>query len=101
LFLDTWPYNAHSTAREALWAGVPVLTMTGRSFASRGASSLLHGLDMDELVTQNQDAYRARAFELVSQSERLTALRTHLTASRNRSVFSAQRLFGAETVRGA
>jgi len=92
LFLDTWPYNAHSTARDALWAGVPVLTITGRSFASRGASSLLHGLNMGELVTQNFDDYRARALQLISQREKLVALRAQLTASRDRSVFSARRL---------
>jgi len=52
LFLDTLPYNAHTTASDALWAGLPVLTCMGESFASRVAASLLSALDMPELITQ-------------------------------------------------
>jgi predicted O-linked N-acetylglucosamine transferase (SPINDLY family) len=83
LFLDTWPYNAHSTARDALWAGVPVLTCAGRSFASRVAASLLATLGLDELVTPNLEAYAARALELVCRPDRLVRARADLAAARD------------------
>src|SRR5262249_56089950 len=50
LFLDTFPYNAHTTAQDALWAGLPVLTCQGRAFASRVAASLLHAIGLPELI---------------------------------------------------
>jgi len=59
LFIDTLPYNAHTTASDALWAGLPVLTCQGESFAGRVASSLLNAVDLPELVTTNLDDYEA------------------------------------------
>jgi protein O-GlcNAc transferase len=92
LFLDTYPYNGHSSARDALWAGVPVLTCAGRSFASRVAGSLLHGLGMRELVASDLEDYVARGLELTDRS-RLAALRAHLATARERSaVFDMTRL---------
>ncbi|NBQ88364.1 MAG: tetratricopeptide repeat protein, partial [Betaproteobacteria bacterium] len=62
LFLDTFPYNAHTTASEALWMGLPLLTLRGRSFASRVASSLLHAVELPQLVTTTLEDYEALAW---------------------------------------
>jgi len=78
LFLDTLPYGAHATARDALWAGLPVLTCLGESFASRVAGSLLLALNLPELVTENLVDYQARAIELARDREQLAALRSRL-----------------------
>lgn len=75
LFLDTTPYNAGTTASDALWMGIPVLTQIGRSFASRMAASLLLNSDLSELVTESPDDYEAVAIELASNSESLTELK--------------------------
>src|SRR4029077_8975589 len=66
LFLDTLPYNAHSTAIDALWAGLPVLTCTGHSFAGRVATSLLDALGMSELITNSLQDYEELALRLAS-----------------------------------
>ena len=60
LFLDTLPYNAHATASDALWVGVPVLTVAGASFPGRVATSLLHAVGMADLVAPSLAAYEAR-----------------------------------------
>lgn len=78
LFLDTLPYNAHTTASDALWAGLPVLTCAGETFASRVAASLLHAIALPELVTSTQAAFEALAIELAHQPERLLAVRQKL-----------------------
>lgn len=82
LFLDTLPYNAHTTANEALWLGLPVLTCPGRSFASRVAASLLHALGIPELIAPDLAAYERTALELARVPERLRRLRTRLAAAR-------------------
>lgn len=82
LFLDTLPINAHTTASEALWAGLPVLTCAGEAFASRVAGSLLHAVGLPELVTDNLDQYEALALELAREPSRLTDLRQRLSANR-------------------
>jgi protein O-GlcNAc transferase len=64
LFLDTLPYNAHTTASDALWAGLPVLACLGNSFAGRVAASLNHAVGLPELVTQSLDEYEALALQL-------------------------------------
>lgn len=78
LFLDTLPCNAHTTASDALWAGLPVLTCAGQSFASRVAASLLHAVGLPELVTQTQEAFEARAIALARDLGALDALRSRL-----------------------
>ena len=83
LFLDTLPYNAHVTASDALWAGLPLLTCAGNSFSGRVAASLLGALDLPELVTQNLQEYEAAALQLAKEPERLQQLRDRL--GRNRS----------------
>jgi protein O-GlcNAc transferase len=85
LFLDTFPYNAHTTASEALWMGLPVLTVAGESFASRVASSLLCALGVSELVTRNVAEYESRALELARDPARLAALRARILAARESS----------------
>jgi protein O-GlcNAc transferase len=67
LFLDTIPYNAHTTASDALWAGLPVLTCAGRSFASRVAGSLLHAVGLPELVCGDLLEYERLAFKLARE----------------------------------
>lgn len=69
LFLDTTPFNAGTTARDVLWCGLPVLTIQGKSFAGRMASSLLKAIGMDDLVTQDLDGYKAIAIRLAQNEE--------------------------------
>ncbi|NBS46676.1 MAG: hypothetical protein EBS99_06535 [Betaproteobacteria bacterium] len=78
LFLDTFPYNAHTTASEALWMGLPLLTLRGRSFASRVASSLLHAVELPQLVTTTLEDYEALAWKLSQDAQALGRLRQHL-----------------------
>jgi predicted O-linked N-acetylglucosamine transferase (SPINDLY family) len=82
LFLDTLPYNAHTTANDALWAGLPVLTSTGNCFAGRVASSLLGAVGLPELVTANLADYEAMALELATTPARLAELRARLARNR-------------------
>ena len=82
LFLDTLPYNAHTTASDALWAGLPVLTCKNASFASRVAASLLNAIDLPELITTNYQEYESLAITLANDSARLQQLRAKLAAQR-------------------
>lgn len=82
LFLDTFPCNAHTTASDALWAGLPVLTCCGASFASRVAASLLRSVRLADLVTYTQKDYEALAIELATCGDKLKALKATLTDAR-------------------
>jgi protein O-GlcNAc transferase len=82
LFLDTLPYNAHTTASDALWAGLPVLTCRGTTFAGRVAASLLHAMGVDELITGSLEDYEALALELATNRERLAGVKAKLAANR-------------------
>jgi len=82
LFLDGYPYNAHSTACDALWAGLPCLTYRGNSFASRVAASVLCALGMSELVTSSLEEYQALALLLAREPQRLAAIRAKLARNR-------------------
>ena len=82
LFLDTFTFNAHSTAVDALWAGLPVLTKLGDSFAARVAGSLLNAVGMTELVTHTEQEYETLALELASNPERLGHIRQKLDTNR-------------------
>jgi predicted O-linked N-acetylglucosamine transferase (SPINDLY family) len=82
LFLDTLPFNAHTTASDALWAGVPVITCYGESFAGRVAASLLKAAGMPELVTTNLNEYEALALRLATDPTQLDALRERLEKTR-------------------
>jgi protein O-GlcNAc transferase len=84
LFLDTLPYNAHSTTCDALFAGLPVITCAGGSFAGRVAASMLKAAGLPELVTNNLADYEARARELVADPALLASMQRKLEASRSR-----------------
>jgi protein O-GlcNAc transferase len=85
LFLDTLPCNAHTTASDALWAGLPVLTCSGETFAGRVAGSLLTAVGMPELVTQSLEQYEQTALALARDPQRLIALRQTLQKDRDTS----------------
>lgn len=82
LFLDTLPCNAHTTASDALWAGLPVLTCQGTTFAGRVAASLLHAAELPELITGNLAEYEALALDLATGPDRLAGLRQRLESRR-------------------
>jgi protein O-GlcNAc transferase len=82
LFLDNIPCNAHTTASDALWAGLPVLTVLGDTFAGRVAGSLLHAIGLPELVAESPNAYERMAIDLATHPEKLAALKTRLAANR-------------------
>jgi predicted O-linked N-acetylglucosamine transferase (SPINDLY family) len=79
LFLDTHPYNAHTTALDSLKTGVPILTLMGQSFASRVAASLLNAIGLPELITNTQEEYEALAIELATNSRMLAGIKSKLT----------------------
>ncbi len=83
LFLDTLPYNAGTTASDALWAGLPVLTLPGESFASRMAASLLTAAGLPELIASSRADYERCAIELATDAQRLEALKQKLAANRS------------------
>lgn len=85
LFLDTHPYNAHTTAADALLAGLPVLTCSGQAFPARVAGSLLHAAGLPELVTHSLVDYEALALQLAHAPARLAALKAKLAAGRSSS----------------
>ena len=92
LFLDTLPFNAGTTASDALWAGLPVLTCAGSAFAARMAGSLLRTAGLPELVTHSLQEYEQRAFDLSGGGSELKALRERLTnVSRNGPLFDTAR----------
>ena len=93
LFVDTLPCNAHTTTSDALWAGLPVLTRMGKSFASRVAASLLHAIDLPELITNTQEDYETRAIELASHPELLKAIQEKLRSKRLTSPLFDGQLF--------
>ena len=82
LFVDTLPCNAHTTASDALWAGVPVLTRIGESFAARVAASLLKAVGLPELITTTQEQYESQAIELATSPARLAEIKERLLRNR-------------------
>ena len=86
LFLDTLPFNAGTTASDALWSGLPVLTCAGEAFASRMAASLLHAVGLPELVTETLEAYEREAVALGRDPERLSQLKRRLVEERSRAL---------------
>ncbi len=91
LFLDTLPYNAHTTASDALWAGCPVLTCAGRSFAARVAGSLLTSAGLSELVVGSLEDYQQLAISLGNSPQQLQALRAKTKAARRSRLFDTAR----------
>jgi len=88
LFLDTSPYNAHTTAVDALKAGLPIVTLQGRSFASRVASSLLNTIGVPELITHSTKEYEELAIALAIHPERLNTIAKKIAARSNASLFN-------------
>ena len=82
LFLDTLPYNAHTTASDALWAGLPVLTLMGQTFPGRVAASLLNAIGLPELITHSQDEYENLAIELARNPQKLEDIKLRLAHNR-------------------
>ena len=92
LFLDTLPYNAHTTTSDALWAGLPVLTCIGKSFASRVAASLLNAIELPELITTTQEQYEALAIELATNPKKLRSIKQKLERNKlTRALFDTPR----------
>lgn len=82
LALDTFPYNSHTTASDALWAGCPLITCMGETFASRVAASLLRAANLPECIAQSFDEYATLAIKLAANKELLSSLRARLTQNR-------------------
>ena len=92
LFLDTLPYNAHTTCSDALWAGLPVVTCYGKAFPGRVAASLLKAIDLPELVTATPQLYEALALELAQNPALLKATREKLARNRTTTpLFDSER----------
>jgi predicted O-linked N-acetylglucosamine transferase (SPINDLY family) len=82
LFLDTLPYNAHTTASDALWAGLPVLTCLGQTFAGKVGASLLEAIGLPELITTTLDDYVQLAIDLAKHPEKVTLVKRKLLDNR-------------------
>ena len=85
LMLDTLPYNGHTTASDALWAGLPLVTCSGTAFPGRVAGSLLHAAGLPELITENLQEYEALALRLARTPQLLSAIRAKLLRNRSTS----------------
>ena len=96
LFLDTYPYNAHTTAIDSLKAGVPVLTLPGKSFASRVAASLLNTVGLSELIANTPDEYEALAIDLASNPDKLNAFKASLSSQRESPPLFDTKLFAQD-----
>jgi predicted O-linked N-acetylglucosamine transferase (SPINDLY family) len=83
LFLDTFTYNAGTTASDALWASLPVLTCMGESFASRMCSSILTSINLPELITNNQNDYENKAIDFANNPEKLVAIKNKLITNKS------------------
>tara|TARA_E500000331_G_C16994757_1_gene599326 strand:- start:156 stop:695 length:540 start_codon:yes stop_codon:yes gene_type:complete len=92
LFLDTFNVNAHTTTSDALWAGLPVITKTGKSFAARVAGSLLTAVGLPELITETEEEYEALALDLAKDPKRLSKIRAKLDKNRlTKPLFDTER----------
>ena len=83
LFLDTFPCNAHTTASDALWMGLPVITYLGTTFAGRVAASLLNAIGLEELVAKTVEDYQKIAIELATNSRKLVSIKERLAVNKN------------------
>lgn len=95
LYLDTWPYGAHTSASDALWVGLPVLTRLGRSFASRVSASLLQAIGVPELISPDVDGYVSTAVNLARDPKRLSAIRERILRNRDSAPLFDTNLFRA------
>ena len=96
LFLDSLYVNAHTTASDALWLDLPILTCTGNTFAGRVATSILRDLQLSELITDNLASYEQRAIELGQDKQQLQKIREKLQKNKKTApVFSTQTVVGS------
>jgi predicted O-linked N-acetylglucosamine transferase (SPINDLY family) len=96
LFLDTLPYNAHTTASDALWAGLPIVTCLGSTFAARVAASILKAIDLPELVTDSLASYEALALKLAEEPNLLQQIRAKIADNRQTQPLFNTRSFTAD-----
>ena len=82
LFLDTLPYNAHSTCSDALWSGLPVLTCAGNSFAGRVAASMLNAINLPELITNSKKEYEKKAINFANNPHHIKEIKNKLKENR-------------------
>ena len=85
LFLDTFNYNAHTTASDALWANIPIITRQGKSFSARVCSSLLKSLELDELIVKNNTEYEEKALFIAKNKNYLKELKFRLNQNKLKS----------------
>ena len=85
IYLDAWPCNAHTTASEALWCGLPVVTLRGPTFAQRVAPSLLNAVGLNELVCEDEAGYQATVLALAADPQRRSDIKAHLLTQRTAS----------------
>ena len=91
LFLDTLPYNAHTTASDAIWAGVPLITCIGNSFASRVSASILASVCLEDLITYSLKEYEDKAIEIGKDSKLIYDLKNKITNNRkNLALFNSK-----------
>lgn len=93
MFIDTLPCNAHTTCSDSLWAGLPLLTLAGKSFAARVAASLLNAINLSELITTTQEEYEKTAIELAKNPDKLKVLKEKLEQNRFTAPLFNTRLF--------
>jgi predicted O-linked N-acetylglucosamine transferase (SPINDLY family) len=93
LFLDTLPYNANTTASDALWAGLPVLTQVGETFIGRVAATRLNAIGLHELITSARQEYEAAAVELATNPAKLADIKRKLASNRLTSPLFDTQLF--------
>jgi predicted O-linked N-acetylglucosamine transferase (SPINDLY family) len=82
LFIDTFNYNAHTTASDALWSGLPVVTKQGKQFAARVAASLLTAVGLPELIAETEEQYEQLILELTNNPNKLSLIKTKLAENR-------------------
>ena len=91
LFIDTFPYTAHTTCSDSLWAGLPVLTRVGESFVSRVSASLLTAIDLPELITHTEKEYEDLAIELANNRNKLEEIKSKLEKNKlTKSLFNTK-----------
>jgi protein O-GlcNAc transferase len=93
LFLDTLPCNAHTTASDALWSGLPMLTCLGETFAGRVGASLLKAIGLPQLITTTLESYERMAIDLASDSQKLAVIRRELARNRPTAPLFDTRLY--------
>ena len=93
LFIDTFPYTAHTTCNDALWSNVPVLTRIGESFASRGAASLLSAISLSELITNTEKEYEDLAIKIATNKNYFTEIKNKLSKNRTSKPLFNTKLF--------